>query len=214
MVERSCSGGINVGVPPTETLMPDGRMAAEWFGNLKAQLWWAMRDAFKATHEHVRYLEGYEDGVPHPEDEWILLPDCNELIGQVSFEDPHRLLLAALEGEVGRQLRKPAVQVLFEPGGGIPGFGSITSRIFLLAEYDRIALRDELQLQLRCGLHRFRSGDEPAAEVAEQLLLAVPDPVADALLQAFHLLALPFLAVDQGAHLLEQLNEVGGGDWL
>lgn len=76
---------INTGVPPTETIMPDGRMASEWFGNLKAQLWWAMRDAFKATHEHVRYLEGYEDGVPHPEDEWILLPDCNELIGQVSL---------------------------------------------------------------------------------------------------------------------------------
>ncbi|QEH36519.1 hypothetical protein OJF2_51030 [Aquisphaera giovannonii] len=76
---------INVGIPPTETIMPDGRMATEWFGNLKAQLWWAMRDAFKATHEHVRYLEGHEEGVPHPEDEWILLPDCNELIGQVSL---------------------------------------------------------------------------------------------------------------------------------
>ena len=60
-------------------------MASEWFGNLKAQLWWAVRDAFKATHEHVRYLEGHEDGVPHTEDEWILLPDCNELIGQVSL---------------------------------------------------------------------------------------------------------------------------------
>ena len=60
-------------------------MATEWFGNLKAQLWWAMRDSFKATHEHVRYLEGHEDGVPHSEEEWILLPDCNELIGQVSM---------------------------------------------------------------------------------------------------------------------------------
>jgi phage terminase large subunit len=76
---------VNVGIPPTETLMPDGRMATEWFGNLKAQLWWAMRDAFKATHEHLRYLEGYDDGVPHAEDELILLPDCNELVGQISL---------------------------------------------------------------------------------------------------------------------------------
>ena len=76
---------INVGIPPTETIMPDGRMAGEWFGNLKAQIWWAMRDAFKATHEHLRYLEGHDDGLPHPEDEWILLPDCNELIGQISI---------------------------------------------------------------------------------------------------------------------------------
>jgi phage terminase large subunit len=76
---------VNVGIPPTETLMPDGRMASEWFANLKAQLWWAARDAFKATHEHLRYLEGHEDGLPHPEDELILLPDCNELIGQISI---------------------------------------------------------------------------------------------------------------------------------
>ncbi|MDB5307104.1 MAG: hypothetical protein JWO38_1306 [Gemmataceae bacterium] len=76
---------INVGIPPTETIMPDGRMAGEWFGNLKAQIWWAMRDAFKATHEHRLYLEGYDDGIPHAEDELVLLPDCNELIGQVSI---------------------------------------------------------------------------------------------------------------------------------
>ena len=76
---------VNVGLPPTETLMPDGRMAAEWFGNWKAQLWWAVRDAFKATHEHLLYLEGEEDGVPHPEDDLILLPDCSELTGQISL---------------------------------------------------------------------------------------------------------------------------------
>jgi hypothetical protein len=76
---------VNVGVPPTETVMPDGRMAGQWFGNLKAQIWWAMRDAFKATHEHVLYLEGHEDGVPHAEDEMILLPECGDLTGQISL---------------------------------------------------------------------------------------------------------------------------------
>ena len=49
---------VNVGLPPTDAIMPDGRTAKAWFGNLKAQIWWAMRDAFKATYEHVRYLEG------------------------------------------------------------------------------------------------------------------------------------------------------------
>ena len=76
---------VNVGLPPTDAIMPDGRTAKAWFGNLKAQIWWAMRDAFKATYEHVRYLEGLEDGLPHPADEWILLPDCHDLAGQVSL---------------------------------------------------------------------------------------------------------------------------------
>ena len=44
-----------------------------------------MRDAFKATHEYVLYLEGHEDGVPHPENELILMPDDHKLIGQVSM---------------------------------------------------------------------------------------------------------------------------------
>ena len=76
---------VNVGNPPSDAIMPDGRTAAEWFANLKAQMWWAMRDAFKATHEHVLYLEGDEDGVPHPDADLILIPNDADLIGQVSL---------------------------------------------------------------------------------------------------------------------------------
>ncbi|MCE9565833.1 MAG: hypothetical protein K8U57_27730 [Planctomycetes bacterium] len=120
---------VNVGMPPSEILMPDGRMASEWFGNLKAQIWWAMRDAFKATHEHVRYLEGHEDGVPHPEDEWILLPDCNELIGQVSMvkwgrNDKGKIVIESKKQLAARGVPSPdyaeALVLNYAPTG--PGF--------------------------------------------------------------------------------------------
>src|SRR5262249_6133518 len=77
--------GVNTGVPPTKTIMPDDRLAEDWFLNLKAELWWRLRDQFKATWEHLLYLQGHEDGIPHPEGEMILLPDCTDLIGQLSI---------------------------------------------------------------------------------------------------------------------------------
>jgi hypothetical protein len=74
---------VNTGIPATSAVMQDERLASDWFGNLKAQIWWAMRDAFKATHEHVLYLEGHEDGVPHPDGDLILLPDDGKLVSQI-----------------------------------------------------------------------------------------------------------------------------------
>ena len=118
---------VNVGLPPTDALMPDGRTAREWFGNLKAQIWWAMRDAFKATHEHVLYLEGHEDGVPHPTDEWVLLPDCNDLIGQVSLpkwfkNDAGKIVIETKKQLATRGVPSPdyaeALSLCFAPAGG------------------------------------------------------------------------------------------------
>ena len=76
---------VNTGLPPTDVMMPDGRSAGEWFANLKAQIWWAMRDAIKASHEHLLYLQGNEEGVPHDESELALLPNCADLIAQLSL---------------------------------------------------------------------------------------------------------------------------------
>lgn len=76
---------VNTGLPPTATIMPDDRRAEDWFLNLKAELWWRLRDQFKAAHEHLLFLQGHEDGVPHPEGDLILLPECPDLVGQVSM---------------------------------------------------------------------------------------------------------------------------------
>jgi len=77
---------VNTGVAPEERLMADKRMAAEWFDNLKIQLWWRGRDRFRATHEHILFLEGdTEHGVPHELWELIALCRCQELESQLSI---------------------------------------------------------------------------------------------------------------------------------
>lgn len=70
--------GVNVGVGPSKSCMPDGRTALETFANYKAELWWQVRQRFEKTFELV------EQGVEHPLDECISIPDNPELIRQLS----------------------------------------------------------------------------------------------------------------------------------
>lgn len=75
---------INVGVPPTDSVWPDGRTSKEMFANLKAELWWMVRCAFQRSHELVLFLEGQPNGVEHPLEDVIVLPgDSKELTGQL-----------------------------------------------------------------------------------------------------------------------------------
>jgi len=65
--------------------MPDGRMAGEWFGNLKAQLWWT---AEMRSRRHMNMFSTWratKTAFLTRKTNWILLPDCNELIGQISI---------------------------------------------------------------------------------------------------------------------------------
>ncbi len=48
--------GVNVGVAPSRTLWPDGRKAKDRFRNLKAELWWILRDKLRRTHDHWLFL--------------------------------------------------------------------------------------------------------------------------------------------------------------
>ena len=51
--------GVNVGQPPDKRKMwPDGKTSAEKFQNLRAELWWLLRDRLEKTYEHVLALEG------------------------------------------------------------------------------------------------------------------------------------------------------------
>jgi len=77
--------GINTGQPPTHAVWPDGKRSNEKFANLKAELWYIMRDRFQKTHEVVQFIKGKEDGHQHPLDELIVLPeDAFELASQLS----------------------------------------------------------------------------------------------------------------------------------
>lgn len=69
------AAGVNVGLPPTDFVWPDGESSTEKFANLKAESWWLARERFKLTYQHVRFLEGEEDGIEHDPSDLISIPD-------------------------------------------------------------------------------------------------------------------------------------------
>lgn len=73
------SEAVQVGLPPSDAVWPDGRTSKEKFLNIKAELWWKVRERFEKTFEHV------EQGVAHAAEEMISLPDDTELIAQLSL---------------------------------------------------------------------------------------------------------------------------------
>jgi hypothetical protein len=74
-VQGVTSEGVNVGIPPTDMIWPDGESSVEKFANLKAEAWWTARERFKHTYQHVRFLEGEEDGIEHELSGLISVPD-------------------------------------------------------------------------------------------------------------------------------------------
>lgn len=70
---------INTGVPPTLNMWPDGQTSKEKFVNLKAELWWALRLRFEKTYEYVT------QGIQHPAEEMISIPNCPQLIADLSL---------------------------------------------------------------------------------------------------------------------------------
>lgn len=96
--------GINTGVPATKWVVwPDGRKSSEAFVNLKAEIWWTMRQRFEATFETWLWATGQENGKRHPIEELIFLPSlgCDqltkELIGPRWLEKPGGKI--AIEGK-------------------------------------------------------------------------------------------------------------------
>jgi phage terminase large subunit len=70
---------VNGGSSPTEAVWPDRRTSRERFLNLRAELWWGLRARFERTYEHVT------QGVLHGPEEMISLPDCPQLIAELSL---------------------------------------------------------------------------------------------------------------------------------
>lgn len=73
--------GINTGTEPSDEMWPDGKSAKDIFLNLKAELWWKIRERAKKSYEKVLFLEGHEadadderQPVDHPIDECLILP--------------------------------------------------------------------------------------------------------------------------------------------
>lgn len=83
---------INTGSDPfCAPIWEDGKESSEKFRNLKAELWWLAREAFKRTHEHVLWIEGKsaEDGArEHPISDLLAMPsgdnDSDALASELS----------------------------------------------------------------------------------------------------------------------------------
>jgi phage terminase large subunit len=76
---RFTANGINGGSAPSGSMWPDGETSAKKFLNLRAESWWKVRVRFEKTFEHVT------QGIAHPADEMISIPDHGTLIAQLSM---------------------------------------------------------------------------------------------------------------------------------
>lgn len=77
--------GVTIGDPPSDDLWPEGKSSKEKFRNMRAEVWWKMRDRFRKTYEHLCYLQGIEGGIEHPLDELIVLdPTDSALVGELT----------------------------------------------------------------------------------------------------------------------------------
>lgn len=73
------SHAVNGGASPSFRVWPDGKMSVEKFFNLRAELWFLLRERLRKTHEFMT------QGIEHPADEMIALPDHPTLISDLSL---------------------------------------------------------------------------------------------------------------------------------
>ena len=76
--------GVQSGDQASASLWPDGRRSREKFANLRAEIWWMMRDRLNRTYEHWLHTTGQSGGVEHQLDDLLLLPDHPGLEAELS----------------------------------------------------------------------------------------------------------------------------------
>lgn len=75
---------VNTGQPATDAVWPDGVKAEDRFVNLRAELWWRLREALIRTYKHLRHMHGLPDGKASPIGELILLEQDDVLERQLT----------------------------------------------------------------------------------------------------------------------------------
>jgi phage terminase large subunit len=95
---------IQSGAPPTETLWPSGNTSKELFLNRRAELWWMLRRRFEKTFEFV------VEGKLHPLDELISIPNCPQLIAQLSMPLCFRMDTGKIKIESKEDMSQRGVQ--------------------------------------------------------------------------------------------------------
>ncbi len=94
----------NTGNPATwQTQWPDGATSRDRFGNLKAEIWFIMRERFRRSYEHLMFLKG-EGDTEHELSECILLPNHNQLQVELSIPRLFRNGMGKMVIETKQQL--------------------------------------------------------------------------------------------------------------
>ena len=122
---------INSGDSPSDAIWPDERRSSEKFANLRAELWWTMRERFLKTFEYVLHLRGEKGGIEHPLDELIALPNDPVLQSELSLPtwDPTsagKILIESKKSMKTRGINSPdradALALTFVPDALSGGF--------------------------------------------------------------------------------------------
>ena len=103
------SQGVNVGIAPTRDVWPDGRKSRDKFRNLKAELWWILRDKLRKTHDHWLFLNdngGYEYKVA---DLLLLDPEDTDLGKQIAIPGYKTLETGKIQIESKDELKRRGV---------------------------------------------------------------------------------------------------------
>lgn len=82
--ERVRSIPINTGTKPSHKTWPDGKRSQDKFANLKAELWWMLRERLQKTYELFMFEQG-QGGTAHKLDECLFLPDDANLAGELAL---------------------------------------------------------------------------------------------------------------------------------
>lgn len=115
--------GILTGGSPTNNRWPDKKTSKEKFVNLRAELWWCLRVRFEKAFEFR------EQGKIHPVEEMISIPDCPQLIAELSrplkqYKSNGKLKIESKEDMRARGVASPdyadALCLCFAPLGWIP----------------------------------------------------------------------------------------------
>jgi phage terminase large subunit len=100
------SQGVNVGSTPTRDLWPDGRKSREKFRNLKAELWWVLRDKLRKTYDHWLFLND-RGGHKYDLNDLIILPPGDEILTkQISVPGYKVLETGKIQIETKDELRR------------------------------------------------------------------------------------------------------------
>jgi phage terminase large subunit len=101
---RFTPNGVLFGATPSDTLWPDGKTSAERFVNMRAEMWWLLRKRFERTYERVA------EGIDHPPEECISIPDHPQLIADLSLPLYHYTESGKLQLEKKSDMRKRGVK--------------------------------------------------------------------------------------------------------